>query len=119
MRHLARPVLVVLAIVGVGLMSGCGSDRETGSKGVVKDAEAGTVRILFVGNSYTYVNELPDVLRAMASSADPPVTIETEKCTGGGTTLERHWADEKLHKRIAAGRWDVVVLQEQSTRPGA
>lgn len=124
MKHRARPVLVVLAIVGVGLMSGCESDRPSspkgrasGPKGVVKDAEARTVRILFVGNSYTYVNELPDVLRTMASSADPPVTIETEKCTGGGTTLERHWADESLRKRIATGRWDVVVLQEQSTRP--
>lgn len=31
--------------------------------------------------------------------------------------MEQHWADESLQKRIATGRWDVVVLQEQSTRP--
>lgn len=75
-----------------------------------------TICVLFVGNSYTYVNNLPLLLSRMATSAEVPVTIETAECTGGGYTLEQHWNEGRAVNEIRKG-WDFVVLQEQSMRP--
>jgi hypothetical protein len=74
------------------------------------------VRVLFIGNSYTYVNDLPKMLAALARAGNQrPVVYERE--TPGGYTLEKHWKDGKAVKKIAAAKWDYVVLQEQSLRP--
>jgi hypothetical protein len=74
------------------------------------------VRVLFIGNSYTYVNDLPRMLAALARAGNQrPVVHERE--TPGGCTLEKHWKDGKAAQKIAAGKWDYVVLQEQSSRP--
>ena len=77
-------------------------------------------RVLFVGNSYTSVNDLPAIVRAIGFAAKPPVDIVVESITPGGFTLEGHLAAEgkdSPRARIAAGAFDFVVLQEQSQRP--
>jgi len=51
-------------------------------------AKTAALRILFVGNSYTYFNNLPQMLSGLAASAKPPQTIETEMITVGGATLK-------------------------------
>src|SRR5262249_32817696 len=74
------------------------------------------VRVLFIGNSYTFVNDLPRMLAALArAGGQRPVVHDRE--TPGGCTLEKHWRDGKAAQKIAAGKWDYVVLQEQSSRP--
>ena len=45
-------------------------------------------RILFVGNSYTYVNDLPTVFRHLARAAGE--NIETAMVANGGETLAQH-----------------------------
>lgn len=75
------------------------------------------LRVLFVGNSYTYFNNLPQALSAMAASAQPPLTLETGQSAFARYTLEGHSQDDRTLKAIRTGGWDVVVLQEQSTRP--
>lgn len=72
------------------------------------------VRVLIVGNSYTYVNNLPAVLEGLAASANPARAVEVEMVAVGGATLLQHWAQGEARRRIRAGRWDYVVLQEQS-----
>lgn len=74
-----------------------------------------TLRVLFVGNSYTYVNNLPAVLAHLSTTDSVPSVIETGRITEGGATLERHWKEGRAINAIRGGRWDVVVLQEQST----
>src|SRR5262249_40662188 len=74
------------------------------------------IRILFIGNSYTYVNDLPKMLAALAKAGNQrPVVHDRE--TPGGCTLEKHWKDGKAVKKITSAQWDYVVLQEQSQRP--
>lgn len=69
-------------------------------------------RVLFIGNSFTFFNGGMDThLRGMA-----PGTL-TEVVAGGGYTLEGHWNDGKAPAEIRKGKWDFVVLQEQSQRP--
>lgn len=74
-------------------------------------------RVLFVGNSYTYCNDLPGTVSRLAAAAEPPVRIETGHVTRGGWSLEKHWAGGGAQERIRRGGWDVVVLQDKSTGP--
>jgi hypothetical protein len=78
-------------------------------------AHAGQLRVLFVGNSYTYVNDLPRMFTALARSLG--ATAETGMAAPGGYTLRQHSEDPGTLARIQAGPWDVVVLQEQSQMP--
>lgn len=73
------------------------------------------MRILFIGNSYTNVNDLPGMLMAMMATKG--IKLETRSVTPGGFTLEQHWKGEEARKAIADGPWDYVVIQEQSQVP--
>jgi hypothetical protein len=74
-------------------------------------------RVLFLGNSYTHCNAMPDMIAKLAASADPPVAFEYEMVAPGGVTLEWHATNKESLDAIRKGGWDAVVLQEQSTRP--
>ncbi len=67
-------------------------------------------RVLFIGNSLTYVNDLPAVVRALASSAGASIT--TESVVQGGYSLEDHWNDGVAAWELNNQSWDVVVLQQ-------
>ncbi|MCZ7648480.1 MAG: hypothetical protein M5U26_25005 [Planctomycetota bacterium] len=75
-------------------------------------------RILFIGNSYTFQNDLPRALERLVASDGKSPSLETKFVGAGGWTFERHW-EEALDRRaaVAAGGWDYVVLQEQTRRP--
>lgn len=72
-------------------------------------------RVLFIGNSYTAVNNLPQLLRDAALSTGDSLYVESY--TPGGYTFQVHSTDQNTLTKIAAGNWDYVVLQEQSQRP--
>ncbi len=69
---------------------------------------------MFIGNSYTYVNDLPHQTARLAASARPPKTLETHFVGEGGATLQRLWETGAALEAIRKGKWDYVVLQEQS-----
>jgi ubiquinone/menaquinone biosynthesis C-methylase UbiE len=75
------------------------------------------LRVLFAGNSYTQANDLPLLVKNLGASANKAIAIEVERQVGGGWTLEQHWRQEAAATKIGSGRWDFVVLQEQSLRP--
>ena len=75
------------------------------------------LRVLFVGNSHIYVNELPKVLTNMARTAKPKVNIKTVDLSKGGYTLEKHLDTGYTLNVIQKGGFDIVILQEQSWRP--
>jgi hypothetical protein len=75
------------------------------------------LRVLFIGNSYTYVNGLPELTKRLAASAPEPASMSVEMLAPGGATLERHWDDGAALDLIRRGGWTHVVLQEQSQRP--
>ena len=71
-------------------------------------------RVLFVGNSYTDVNNLPQLVQRVAESAGD--ALEYESNTPGGCTFAQHCTNRSM-SLIQQGGWDVVVLQEQSQLP--
>ena len=72
------------------------------------------LRVLFVGNSYTYVNDLPGMFTRLAAAGKPAVKVETQSIVVGGATLRMHINSGAVTKALAASHWDYVVLQEQS-----
>lgn len=74
-------------------------------------------RMLFIGNSYTFCNELPKMLEALVADAVGQPALETKFTGQGGWTFEKHWEHGEAAKFIEQGGWDDVVLQEQTRRP--
>ncbi len=74
-----------------------------------------TKRILFLGNSYTYYNDLPKMLADVASSMGDSIIFDSN--TPGGYTLKEHTTNIISLNKIGVGNWDYVILQEQSQLP--
>lgn len=72
-------------------------------------------RVLFLGNSYTAVNNLPQMIANVASSTGDTLLFDSN-CPGGYRFLNHSTNTTSLAK-IAVGNWDYVVLQEQSQFP--
>ncbi|MFI5361328.1 MAG: DUF4886 domain-containing protein [Elusimicrobiota bacterium] len=77
-------------------------------------ARAAHARVLFLGNSFTYVNDLPGTLRLLAASRGD--AVEAKSSTAGGWGFAEHAGDPATPGKIGAEPWDFVVLQEQSQR---
>lgn len=73
-----------------------------------------SINVLFIGNSYTSVNNLPELVKTVSESADR--RIEVSSNTPGGCTFQQHLSNQSL-TMIRQGGWDYVVLQEQSQLP--
>lgn len=69
------------------------------------------VRLLFVGNSLTYVGNLPAVLDALAASNKKP--LQSDMIVKGGATLTERVADGSVERALAAKHYDYVLLQER------
>ncbi|MDF5712162.1 MAG: SGNH/GDSL hydrolase family protein [Nostoc sp. S4] len=80
-------------------------------------AEQQSIKVLFIGNSYTYFNDLPWLTQQLAESVKEAKTLKTEMVVVAGATLNSHWKRGEALKLIKAKHWDYVVLQEQSILP--
>lgn len=69
---------------------------------------------LFVGNSYTEVNNLPQLVGQVCENMRTPISYSSN--TPGGCTFNQHCSNQSMDL-ICQGGWDVVVLQEQSQYP--
>ncbi|MEM9024342.1 MAG: DUF4886 domain-containing protein, partial [Bacteroidota bacterium] len=68
--------------------------------------------VLFLGNSYTAFNNLPQMVHDVAASVGD--TLHHDSHTPGGYTFGAHSTDPTSNAKIMAGGWDYVVLQGQS-----
>ncbi len=74
-----------------------------------------TLSVLFLGNSYTGVNNLPQITQNLASGASKTLIIDNN--TPGGHSLEQHSLNPASLNKIKLRNWDFIVLQEQSQIP--
>ena len=72
-----------------------------------------TARVLFIGNSLTYVNDLPGMIEAIAAQTGARVTCRGVAKPNFG--LGEHWNDGDAMRAIEAQRWTHVVLQQGPT----
>ena len=95
--------LVLVVPIGCAPAAGCANAQEA------------CTRVLFIGNSYTYVNDLPTLVAGLARAGGHP--IETGMAAEGGWTLADHVTSSATQAKLSSARWDVAVLQEQSEIP--
>lgn len=74
---------------------------------------AQSTRILFIGNSYTSVNNLPEIVQQIYASVGESVSVTM--VAPGGCTFQQHCVSSM--NAIQSGGYDFVVLQEQSQFP--
>lgn len=111
-RIVPRLLAVCLAIlIGLGVFGAV----QFASTSCNPFAQSPCVRVLFLGNSFTYVNDLPSVLRDLARAAGR--NIETRMVANGGETLQDHAASADSLNAIRNTHAQFIVLQEQSQIP--
>ncbi len=106
-----RAVAVALAVVAATLAGACTATPGCG------DDDRTCLRVLFVGNSYTYENDLPGTFARLAAAGGHRVA--TGMVASGGATLQGTAGSAELSGALAARPWDVVILQEQSQIPAS
>ncbi len=78
-------------------------------------AQSITRKVLFLGNSYTSTNNLPQLVSDMAASVGDNLIFDSH--LPGGYLLTQHYTNTLSTSKVMAGGWDYVVLQEQSQTP--
>jgi hypothetical protein len=101
---------LLCAFCFVGGTSHCGLPGTGPSEDPAPDPSASR-RILFVGNSLTYANDLPGMVKALADSAGI-AGVQTAQVAKPDFALEDHWNDGQARRVIEAGGWHWVVLQQ-------
>ena len=81
----------------------------------ITQLQSQTKRVLFIGNSYTSVNNLPQTIASVASSVGDNLIFDSN--TPGGYRFMDHATNPTTLQKIGIGNWDYVVLQEQSQYP--
>lgn len=79
------------------------------------------IKVLFIGNSFTFYSNIPGIFGELAKGAGKNVTVES--VTNGSWTLSK-FADKtdeygaQVHAKLTASDdYDAIILQDQSTRP--
>jgi hypothetical protein len=94
------------------LLFGCsGKTDAEGPRGNPRERQppAKGLRVLFIGNSLTYANDLPLIVQALAKAGGQQMYVDS--VTFSGYSLEDHWDNGEAPKAIASQKWDVVVMQ--------
>src|SRR5690242_20685781 len=80
------------------------------------EAAVRTVRVLFIGNSFTYFNDLPSLFADFAEATYPNLEVVTESVTPSGESLKSHYLAAAT---IAATLFGDVRPAETVERPAA
>jgi hypothetical protein len=110
-----RKAILVVALVGAGIATSLLAlgMMKAGCPDAARSASC--TRVLFIGNSYTTVNDLPRVFANLARSGNH--RVETGTAAVDGWTLANHAGSPATAGKLASANWDIVVLQEQSQIP--
>jgi hypothetical protein len=69
--------------------------------------------VLILGNSRTYFNDMPSMLRKIADSAGSPTKFQIESHSRPAYTMADHWSDRRT-TRLLGETWDEIILQGES-----
>ena len=73
--------------------------------------------VLFVGNSLTYVNDVPSLTQSLAASSAIHTRLTVYSVTNSGAPLAEHWRKGEAVRALRTRRPDVLIIQGQSTEP--
>jgi hypothetical protein len=100
-------------LVHIGLARSLLAPNLRGDIALARSDRAG-MRVLFVGNSFTFKNSLPAIVHDLAAGDPGATPIFSVEYAAGGWSLHQANKDGGLDKLLHEVHWDVVVLQEKS-----
>mgnify|MGYP000095953461 CR=1 FL=1 len=74
-----------------------------------------SISVLFIGNSYLSVNNLPQMVQDLTLSLGDHMLMDSKM--NGGFTFQSHATDPATYDKIHAKPWNFVILQGQSQEP--
>ena len=101
------PFLLCFAI-----LSACGNDETVGPITDPYGLDDGILKILFIGNSHTYYNDLPATVKKTILSSGYPDSVLVVVSAPGGFAFKDHVESTQTQSSVQAENWDWVVLQE-------
>jgi hypothetical protein len=101
-----------LGVCVVALLSACLSGSPAGPQSL-----GDGTRVLFIGNSLTYVNDVPGILQALADSAGGERLAVASRALPNYALID-HWIEGVAQRDIASGGWAWVVMQQGWTPAG-
>ncbi len=108
MHYPIKSIIVLLSLVMLCHTYGMGQ--------TVNDKSQKTYRVLFVGNSLSGSNDLPNIFEKTARSKG--VDVEVHSLISPSYTLEDHLLGNRIQLTIRNGHFDYVVVQ-QGPSPGS
>ncbi|RFN58416.1 SGNH/GDSL hydrolase family protein [Marixanthomonas ophiurae] len=66
--------------------------------------------VLFIGNSLTYTNNLPELVKEYAISKN--IAITTNMIAFPNYSIQDHWNDGQVQKLISSKTYDFVIIQQ-------
>lgn len=105
MKNLRNSIMFYTAVLVALFMS-------TEVKAQENPMDPSKISYLFIGNSFTYYNEMPKMFDAIASNAGKNVYVQSN--TKGGADFEEHSERPSVYTSIKAHKWDNVILQGYS-----
>ncbi len=67
-------------------------------------------KLLFIGNSLTYTNNLPELVENEALKKN--ISLSTNMIANGNYAIIDHWEDGLVQKEINHGNYDFVIIQQ-------
>lgn len=83
-----------------------------GTQAYAQKGQKDELSVLFVGNSYTHMNEMPSIFDKICKSKGK--TVHVEKNTRSGASFNVHTTRPDLFVAIKSRQWDYIVLQGYS-----
>jgi hypothetical protein len=111
MRHR----LLMLLLAPITFLAGCKLYEAPIYQRVVTAPDAKALKVLFIGNSLTYYNDLAGLVQVFAAHEERPLYIDA--VTFPLASLDWHWNHTAAREKIRQGAWDIVILQQYSTAP--
>jgi hypothetical protein len=109
-KGVARFAVVLALLAGGAGRSGASARRAAQRAAPPRPPASADLRVLFIGNSLTYANDLPLMVQALARAAG--LDLYVESVTAGGAGLDDHWRGGEAQRAISRRGWNVVVLQQ-------
>jgi hypothetical protein len=106
--------LLYVGLVGAGVVSNPFAPVLRGDIEAARSDRPGG-RVLFVGNSMTYYNDMPRMVETLAAGDPGARPLLVVSYTAPRWTLEGAAKDDRLARLIRDVRWDTVILQENTT----
>ena len=70
-------------------------------------------RLLFLGHSLTYYNDMPKMVGKIADSADSPIRYDITMSAFPNAGLDNYWNNRRTRELLAKGGWDRVIAQPE------